>query len=311
MVGSFERRSKMTLAMAIGLMGPHTWAASIIPTLLACVLAYARCSSFSASMAICLLIICILLQSATNVLDDYFDFKKGVDSETDNLERSDAVLIYNDMDPKYALWLAICILIAAFILGIYPVVYAGVAPLIIAFIGACIVLLYSGGKTPISYLPIGEIISGFTMGGLMCFACYTVLTRTLEPLVFVWSIPAMLGIALIMQTNNTCDIEKDREAGRRTLPVLIGRERSRLLYKALCSAWAAIIALNVAIWFSAGIIILPFAFLALIPVFKGMLSNPLSANGRIAAMNAICVANISIGAFYACTIFASQITLML
>ena len=53
-----------------------------------------------------------------------------------------------------------------------------------------------------------------------------------------------IGVGLIMFTNNTCDVEKDVEAGRRTLSVLLGRERARRLYHAVLLAWiAAIVAL--------------------------------------------------------------------
>ena len=38
----------------------------------------------------------------------------------------------------------------------------------------------------------------------------------------LWAVPTVLGVGLIMLTNNTCDVEKDVEAGRRTLPVLLG-----------------------------------------------------------------------------------------
>ena len=47
---------------------------------------------------------------------------------------------------------------------------------IIALIGAMFVIVYSAGKSPVSYLPLGEIISGFVMGGMIPLAIVDVLT---------------------------------------------------------------------------------------------------------------------------------------
>ena len=44
-----------------------------------------------------------------------------------------------------------------------------------------------------------------------------------------------------MLTNNTCDVEKDIESGRKTLPVLLGRSRARTLYHALVWIWIALV----------------------------------------------------------------------
>ena len=148
------------------------------------------------------------MQSSVNTFNDYFDYVKGSDSAQDNVDPTDAVLVYNNVNPRCALALAVGMLGAAFLLGIYAILVAGWIPLAIAAVGAAIVVLYSGGKTPISYLPIGEAVSGIVMGGLIPLACYHVLTLQFEPLVLIWSVPVIIGIGLIMLTNNTCDVEK-------------------------------------------------------------------------------------------------------
>ena len=57
----------------------------------------------------------------------------------------------------------------------------------------------------------------------------------------LWSLPFILGIALIMMSNNGCDIEKDIRAGRRTLPALLGRERTLGLYRGLMGIWLVLL----------------------------------------------------------------------
>lgn len=299
-------RKRLTPRMAWLLAAPHTWPASIIPVLLAAAAASAQTGQLSVSLTCALLVACVLMQSAVNTLNDYFDYVKGTDSAEDNVDPSDAILVYNNVNPRSALALAIGFLAAALALGIYAIIHAGWIPLAIGLVGAAVVFLYSGGKTPISYLPIGEATSGFVMGGLIMLACYQVLTLDLNGLVLVWAIPAIIGIALIMFTNNTCDVEKDIDARRKTLSVLIGRKRAVRTYHALLYLWIVAIIVIVAVWFTNGLVVMPFMLLGAYPLVKALHANPLVPASRIGAMAQVCSVNIALGVFYAAAMFASS-----
>ena len=290
--------------MALQIAAPHTWPAAILPALIAMACAAANGYTVSAVMALVLLAICILMQAAVNTFNDYYDYVKGSDSAEDNVDPTDAVLVYNNVNPRSALMLAVGFLVVAFALGAYVIWQAGWIPLVIGIVGAIVVVLYSAGKTPISYLPIGELMSGFVMGGLIPLACYQALTKSFDPLMLVWALPTIIGVGLIMLTNNTCDVEKDIESGRKTLPVLLGRSRARTLYHALVWIWIALVIVNVLIWFSGGWPVLVFMLAASIPLLKALLSNPLAPPARIGAMAQICSVNIALGAFYAAAVFA-------
>lgn len=290
--------------MALQIAAPHTWPAAILPALIAMACAAANGYTVSAVMALVLLAICILMQAAVNTFNDYYDYVKGSDSAEDNVDPTDAVLVYNNVNPRSALMLAVGFLVVAFALGAYVIWQAGWIPLVIGIVGAIVVVLYSAGKTPISYLPIGELMSGFVMGGLIPLACYQALTKCFNPIMLVWALPTIIGVGLIMLTNNTCDVEKDIESGRKTLPVLLGRSRARALYHALVWIWIALIIVNVLIWFSGGWPVLVFMLAASIPLLKALLSNPLAPPARIGAMAQICSVNIALGAFYAAAVFA-------
>ncbi|MEC4184122.1 prenyltransferase [Adlercreutzia sp. R21] len=281
----------------------HTWPASIMPVLVAVACAANVTGRLSPLLTLVLLLICILMQASVNTFNDYFDYVKGADSADDNVEASDAVLVYNQVNPRSALALAIGFLIAAFCAGLYVIWCAGFTPLVIAAVGAVIVVAYSGGKTPLSYLPVGEAVSGIVMGGLIPLACYQVLTGCLDFIALVWAVPTIIGVGLIMMTNNTCDIEKDIEAGRRTLPVLLGRSRARAVYHGLMVAWVAAIAVIAAIWFPRGAIVLPFMLLAAYPLMAALWKNPLAPPTRIGAMGQIGSVNVALGAFYAAALF--------
>lgn len=290
--------------MALQIAAPHTWPAAILPALIAMACAAANGYAVSAVMALVLLAICILMQAAVNTFNDYYDYVKGSDSAEDNVDPTDAVLVYNNVNPRSALMLAVGFLVVAFALGAYVIWQAGWIPLAIGIVGAIVVVLYSAGKTPISYLPIGELMSGFVMGGLIPLACYQALTKCFNPIMLVWALPTIIGVGLIMLTNNTCDVEKDIESGRKTLPVLLGRSRARTFYHALVWIWIALIIVNVLIWFSGGWPVLVFMLAASIPLLKALLSNPLAPPARIGAMAQICSVNIALGAFYAAAVFA-------
>lgn len=315
--------SPLTPKLMMQLAAPHTWPASIFPVLVALSCAIATggvgstgfslggmtgdASSVSGIMTCVLLAISVLMQSAVNTMNDYFDFAKGTDTIENQQDPTDAVLVYNDVNPKSVLAFAIALIVTAFLLGAYVIVVAGWIPLVIALIGVLIICLYSGGRTPISYLPIGELVSGVTMGGLITLASYQALTLRFDAVVLIVSLPVILAISLIMATNNTCDIEKDIEAHRSTLPVLLGHDRSVELYHVMIYAWMVSTCVLVLVFFTRGWIVLPFMLLAIHPLGRALLANPLTPQSRGTAFAQVTSMNIAMGAFYCAAILASCI----
>lgn len=289
---------------ALQLAAPHTWPASVMSVLVGCALGQACTGTTTVSMIVVLLAICVLMQSSVNAFNDYFDFIKGTDTADDMLEADDSTLVNDRISPRSALVLAITLLVLAFALGIFVISIRGLTPLWIALIGAAAVVLYSAGRTPISSLPIGELVSGFVMGGLIPLACFFCLTGSLDFLVLVFAIPEILGVGLIMMTNNACDIEKDRMASRRTLPSLLGRTKTRCVYRACIIAWLMAICILCALCFTDGFWTLPFMLLASLPLVKPLWKNPLEQLTRIPAMGSIASLNVVLGAFYALCILA-------
>ena len=305
------KHNPLTLKMAINLAAPHTWPAAIMPTLVALCVA-SNSTPLSVTMSLTLLAIVTLMQSAVNTFNDYYDFVKGSDSADDYVDPSDAVLVYNDVDPKAALKLAIAMLVCAFALGIYAIVKAGFVPLVIALIGALFVVLYSAGKSPISYLPLGEAVSGIVMGGLIPLAVYQVVTGKLDFAMLLLAIPTIIGVSLIMFTNNTCDIERDVPSGRKTLPVLLGRDAAVRWYHIAVIVWIVDIIINVAVVATPGLIVVPFMLLAAYPLVKALFANPMTPERRLQAMPQILSVNIVLGAFYCAALLApATVTLVL
>ncbi|MMZ63783.1 1,4-dihydroxy-2-naphthoate octaprenyltransferase [compost metagenome] len=87
-------------------------------------------------------------------------------------------------------------------------------------------------------------------------------------LIFLVSIPAILGISNIMLANNICDIEEDLENKRYTLPVYIGRPNALVLFKLLY--YAAYLDLIVLLFMKVNPILLLLVLLTIIPVGKNI-----------------------------------------
>ena len=225
-----------SLKDAVNLAAPHTWSASVMPCVLALAISYKQTGTVRPDMALCLFVIAVLMQSSVNALNDYADFVKGTDTLDNSPDPTDAVIVYG-LKPETAKRLGLGFLLAAFLVGIYVVYRCGVVPLVIGLIGALVIVAYSSGKTPISYLPLGELVSGFVMGGLITLAGVYMQTGQLRFSVLAEALPVIIGIGMIMFSNNGCDIERDIPAGRRTMPCLIGRRRTDRLYRIMLIVW--------------------------------------------------------------------------
>ena len=294
-------------SLAFQLAGPHTWVAAVTPILLAYTytgIVYSGNINFF--LALILLIISVAMQSAVNVLNDYFDFKKGTDSlENSSEDAFDAVLVYHNIKPKTVLIFAIALLVVAGALGIYLVIITGWPLLVIGILGALAVVLYSAGRTPISYLPIGEFVSGIVMGGLITLASCYVLSGILDLRVLLISLPCIVGIGMILFTNNTCDIEKDILAHRKTLSVVLGRQTAMRTYRATIVFWLLIIIAIVGIFYAPGMPFILLLVLAAFPTLRAILANPLNQKSRDGAMAQIITLNILFIAFYCIALLAS------
>ena len=292
------KNNNLTLKLALQLAAPHTWIASIGPVIFGILFCKLEKHPLSFWKSILLILACILMQSSVNTLNDYVDFIKGNDSEKDYVEESDAVLIYNSVPPKQVLILGIIYLVLGAMLGIVACRESGFLPLVIGSIGGIIIFLYSGGPYPISYLPIGELVSGFVMGILIPLGVVAVSDGKLHKEIFLHALPLMIGIGLIMMTNNGCDIEKDLEAKRWTLAVLLGRKNIKNLYHILIVIWLLMISF-LAIWLL-GIVglITPVLILFEYRCFKFLITSELLAYKRVEQMKNIIKANIIVNMAY-------------
>lgn len=145
----------LTPKLLMQLAAPHTWPAALMPTLVGTALAIHHQGFASGTLVLAVLVIVVLMQSAVNTLNDYFDFKKGADTAENQMDKNDAVLVFNNVNPNHVKYFAFALIAFAFLLGGYVIYRAGWIPLALGIVGAAVLYLYSGGRLPISYLPIG------------------------------------------------------------------------------------------------------------------------------------------------------------
>ena len=210
---------------------PRTLPAAIAPVLVGTAAAVEAADHLRVGAFVGALVCSIFIQIGTNLANDYSDAKRGADSA----DRLGPVRVTSSglVAPRRVLvatWLAFGVAVAA---GIYLAALAG--PLILA-VGAASILagvLYTGGPRPYGYAGMGELFVFVFFGLVAVNGSYFVQVERLDWLPFALSVPVGFLATAILVVNNVRDIETDRRAGKRTLAVRLGRERSRRLYGSL------------------------------------------------------------------------------
>ncbi|WP_271401427.1 1,4-dihydroxy-2-naphthoate polyprenyltransferase [Salinicoccus roseus] len=204
----------------ISLTRPHTLTASFVPVLVgtASVLLF---SSIRWDMFFAMLIATLLIQSATNMFNEYFDYKKGLDSR-ESVGIAGAI-VRNGMSPRAVLSIAVIFYIFAALIGIYITVNSSLWVLVAGIISMAVGYLYTGGPFPISWTPFGEIFAGFFMGTVIIMITFYIHTGILHYFPLLMSVPIAITIGLLNMANNIRDRKKDKESGRKTFVILVGK----------------------------------------------------------------------------------------
>lgn len=298
---------KLTLKAIIELAAPHTWPASTIPVCLAMMLSVSFTSHFSSYLFFSVLLTSIFLQCAVNALNDYADFVKGTDTLENSDDPTDASIIYNNLNPKSARNVGIAFVALAALSGIYAIYISGWIPVMFGAVGVAILASYSFSKFPLSHLPIGEIISGVVMGGIIPLASYYVFTLQIDPIVILYCLPTIISIGLIMMTNNISDIEKDLEARRKTLPCLLKRDKTSVLLKSLIVVSVISVCALIILHFRNGSFLIPLMVGSLIMPYIRLSNGGFKPESRILSMNSILSIHTRLNLYYIAMIAADLI----
>lgn len=202
---------------------PHTLTASFVPVFLgtALVLEHGR---IQLDLFITMLIASLLIQAATNMFNEYYDFKRGLDNE--HSVGIGGSIVRDGIKPKTVMQLALSLYSIALLLGVYICMNSSWWLAVVGLICMAFGYLYSGGPLPIAYTPFGELFSGFFMGMLITLITFFIQTGTVTTNSILVSIPILVLVGAINFSNNIRDREGDKENGRKTLAILLGKDKS-------------------------------------------------------------------------------------
>lgn len=202
---------------------PHTLTASFAPVFLGTMIALYD-TNINWLLFFAMLFACLFIQAATNMFNEYYDFARGLDS-VESVGIGGAI-VRNGVKPKTVMQLALLLYGIAALLGIYICYESSWMLLVVGAICMLIGYLYTGGPYPIAYTPFGELFSGVVMGMLIVLISTFVQIGSIPNFAILLSIPSALLVAAIMLSNNIRDIVEDKEGGRKTMAILVGRKKA-------------------------------------------------------------------------------------
>lgn len=167
---------------------------------------------------------------AVNCLNEYLDFKSGLDALTDKTPFSggSGALISAPEAAGTVFNLTIICLLITVGCGLYLVYLTGPELVVVGLVGILIILAYT---RIINRLPVICLLTpGFAFGPLMVGGTYWVLTGELAYSLLWASLPVFFMVNNLLLINQLPDVEADRQVGRRTFPIAFGSHLAVNLY---------------------------------------------------------------------------------
>jgi 1,4-dihydroxy-2-naphthoate polyprenyltransferase len=182
--------------------------------------------------AILALIGLILCHMSVNILNDYYDFKSGVDLKTVKSPFNGgsgmlpAGLLKAGQVWRYGL---ACFLLAIPI-GIFFIIVQGWQLLPLLVVGAICILFY----TPIILkINFPEWSPGVGLGFLPVLGAYFAQTGTYTLAALIAAVPSGILVLNLLLLNEFPDVEADKIGKKRTLPITFGKRKAAVVYSAL------------------------------------------------------------------------------
>lgn len=249
---------------------PRTLPASAAPVVAATAYAWYDGVVVWGAAILCLLF-AILAQIASNMANDYFDYKKGGD--TPNRVGPQRAVVSGLISPRAMLVATLVVLLAACCVGLGLVAYGGWQLIPVGAIIALFALAYSAGPYPLSRHGMGDVTVFIFFGLIAVNFSYYVQAGYFTLPVFLASVAQGLLAINILLVNNYRDMEEDAACNKRTTVVIFGRRFASTWY--LLNGFAAILS-TYHIWTTAPhwIVLLPLVYLGLhVAAYRALLRN--------------------------------------
>jgi len=174
----------------------------------------------------------LLTHISVNTLNDYFDYRSGIDLVTRRTPFSggSGILPAALLTPRQVFWLGIASLLLAVLIGVYFIAVSGWLLLPLLLVAVICVLLY----TPVILrTPWPEWTAGLGLGFLPVMGMYFIQTGAYTWHAAVAAVSSGILVHNLLLLNEFPDTEADRQAGRKTLPITMGGEKASLVYAVL------------------------------------------------------------------------------
>jgi 1,4-dihydroxy-2-naphthoate octaprenyltransferase len=190
----------------------------------------------------------LLCHISVNVLNDYFDYTSGIDLRTRRTPFSggSGILPASLLKPKQVFWFGLVAFLLAVPIGIYFVIARGWDLLPLLLLAAVCTVLYTPVLTRLGW---PEWAPGVGLGALPVLGTYFVQTTAYTVPALIASIPSGILVHNLLLLNEFPDVKADEKAGRRTLPITMGKKNAGIVYSAL----TLLVYLWIIAWVAAGI----------------------------------------------------------
>jgi 1,4-dihydroxy-2-naphthoate polyprenyltransferase len=221
---------------------PRTLTATYVPLGLAAAISIDD-GTFQLLPFVLALIGALLLQIAANLINEYFDYKRGAE----DLKQAGQGMILKTglLTPREILIGAIVTVVGGALIGLFLLFQSGSLLLWIGLGGVLVVITYTAGPFPLAYNGLGEIAVFIFMGPLMILGAYYVMAREFSTVPLLVGVPVGFMVAAILHANNVRDMDADRAVNKRTLAVLLGRRAANAEYILLVGGAYVMVALMV------------------------------------------------------------------
>lgn len=221
--------------------------ASIFPFLLGLAYSLYHYQSVNLSALAIYFVAMFMFNCFVDIWDNYNDYHKAVD--TDDYQKNTNIIGRENLSMGLIKSLLAFFFFGSLILGIIVALMTGWAVFWLGLLCYAVGVFYAGGPKPLSSLPLGELLSGLTMGYVIFLICLYINSSQN----FVWSfanlattfliaLPNTLLIANLMLANNTCDLEEDEANHRYTIVHYIGKKAALIWWTtALILAFVGIV----------------------------------------------------------------------
>jgi 1,4-dihydroxy-2-naphthoate octaprenyltransferase len=183
----------------------------------------------------------VFLHASVDLLNDYWDHKRGIDSATKRTKFSGGtgVLPENLLTPRAVYLAGIIFLILGASIGVYFVALRGIT--IAVILGFAVVAIYFYSTTIVN-AGLGELFVAIK-GAMIVLGTLYVQNAVLEPAaLYVGAIVGILS-ATVLFVNSFPDYEADMSKGRRTLVIILGRKIASAVFPMfIIAAYAMIVA---------------------------------------------------------------------